>query len=65
MKHQKQPPRYRTFLITVWEERTVHGESVWRFRLEHGGTAKSQIFGSFEKLRRALKLSVGEMSKPQ
>ena len=50
------PPRYNTFLVTLWEERnqdpTLPG--VWRFRLEDPGTGQRQGFTDLKALVTAL-----------
>ena len=50
------PPRYRSYLLTFWEERS-HDPSVpvvWRFRLEDPRTGERRGFGSLEALAAAL-----------
>jgi len=51
------PPRYHTFLLTIWEERNQDPNSpaVWRFRLEKPRTGQRQGFASLEMLVAALK----------
>ena len=51
------PPRYRAFLLTLWEERGRDRESpqVWRFRLEDPRTGQRRGFASLEALVEALK----------
>ena len=45
-----EPPRYCTFLLTVWEERNQDPNSpgVWRFRLEDLRTNQRHGFASLE-----------------
>jgi hypothetical protein len=45
-----EPPRYYTFLLTVWEERNQDPDSpgVWRFRLEDLRTSQRHGFASLE-----------------
>jgi hypothetical protein len=45
-----EPPRYYTFLLTVWEERNQDPNSpgVWRFRLEDTRTNHRHGFASLE-----------------
>ena len=40
------PPRYRTYLLTVWEERSHDPAAhvVWRFRLEDPRTGERRGF---------------------
>jgi hypothetical protein len=49
MKHppekQKSTPRYRTYLLTCWQERdNVAGTVTWRFKLETPGTGEKRAF---------------------
>jgi hypothetical protein len=46
------PPRYRTFLLTLWEERNQDPNSpaVWRFRLEDPRTGQRQGFASLAEM---------------
>ena len=38
-------PRYRTYLLTCWQERdSVAGTVTWRFRLETPGTNQRRVF---------------------
>jgi hypothetical protein len=48
----KQPPRYRTYLLTVWEERGREADSpaVWRFRLEEPRTGRRRIYVSLQEV---------------
>jgi hypothetical protein len=48
--------RYRTFLLTLWEEGSRDGGSppVWRFRLEDPRTGQQRGFASLEALVEAL-----------
>lgn len=50
------PPRYYTFLLTLWEERDQDPNSpvVWRFRLEDPRTGQQRGFASLESLVAAL-----------
>jgi hypothetical protein len=56
MSFFNKPPRYRTFLLTLWEERTEDPNvpSAWRFRLEDPRTGQQQGFASLEALVTAL-----------
>jgi hypothetical protein len=56
MSSFKTPPRYHTFLLTLWEERTEDPDllSAWRFRLEDPRTGQQQGFASLEALMVAL-----------
>jgi hypothetical protein len=44
------PPRYHTFLLTLWEERNEDPDlpGVWRFRLEDPRTGQQRGFASLE-----------------
>jgi hypothetical protein len=55
------PTRYRTFLLTLWEERSQDRDSpqVWRFRLEDPRTGQQRGFASLEALVDALKQEMG------
>lgn len=46
------PPRYRTYLLTTWEERSQDPAipAVWRFRLEDPRTGQRQGFATLEAL---------------
>jgi hypothetical protein len=52
-----QPPRYYTFLLTLWEERNQNlaESSVWRFRLQSSRTGKQHGFATLEELMAFLK----------
>jgi hypothetical protein len=45
-------PRYRTYLLTIWEERRRDPAypTVWCFRLEDPHTGEQRGFGNFEEL---------------
>ena len=46
------PPRYRSYLLTFWEERSRNPEvaAVWRFRLEDPRTGRRRGFASLEEV---------------
>ena len=46
------PPRYRTYLLTVWEERSQDPATpaVWRYRLEDPRSGQRRGFASLEVL---------------
>jgi hypothetical protein len=48
----EKPPRYRSYLLILWEERGRDASSpgVWRFRLEDPQTGKRLGFGSIDEL---------------
>lgn len=50
------PPRYRTYLLTFWEERSQDPAipAVWRFRLEDPRTGQRQGLANLEALVVAL-----------
>ena len=56
------PPRYRTYLLTVWEERSHDPAAhvVWRFRLEDPRTGERRGFADLETLMAALEQEIGE-----
>jgi hypothetical protein len=51
------PPRYRFYLLTVWEERNRDPNlpAVWRFSLEDPHTGQRRGFADLEALTAALK----------
>ncbi len=52
----RNPPRYRAFLLILWEERSQDGDAqVWRLRLEDPRTGQQRGFASLEALVEALK----------
>jgi len=56
------PPHYRTFILTLWEERNRDKDSsrVWRFRLEDPRSGQRRGFSSLEALVEALKQVMAE-----
>ena len=50
------PPRYRSYLLTFWEERDrePQGPQVWRFSLQDPRTGQRRGFASLEALVAAL-----------
>jgi len=62
MSISSRSPRYRTFLLTLWEERGRDRDSpqVWRFRLEDPRTGQQRGFASLEALVEALKQEMDE-----
>jgi hypothetical protein len=56
------PPRYRTYLLTLWEERGREKSAhvVWRFRLEDPRTGKRRGFATVEGLVAALEEEMSE-----
>jgi hypothetical protein len=56
------PPRYRTYLLTLWEERGREKSAhvVWRFRLEDPRTGKRRGFATVEGLVAALEEEMRE-----
>ena len=51
------PPRYRSYLLTVWEERNRDPSlpAVWRFSLEDPHTGQRRGFADLDALTAALK----------
>jgi hypothetical protein len=62
------PPRYRTYLLTLWEERSQDPAlaAVWGFRLEDPRTGRRRGFGEFEGMMAFLRseLDGGEADPP-
>jgi hypothetical protein len=56
MSFFNKPPRYHTFLLTLWEERSQDPQApvVWRFRLEDPRTGQQRGFANLEALVMAL-----------
>ena len=56
------PPRYRAYVLIMWEERNRDPDThaVWRFRLEDPRTGQQRGFASLEALVEALKQEMGE-----
>ena len=48
----KQPPRYRAYMLRLWEERrnSPDAPGTWRFSLEDAHTGEKQGFASLEAL---------------
>jgi len=62
MAFPKNPPAYRTFLLTMWEERNRDpaSKAVWRFRLEDPSTGQQRGFADLAALVGALKREMGD-----
>ena len=56
MTYFEKPPHYRSFLITMWQERSRDKEIavVWRFRLEDPHTGQRRGFANLKALIDAL-----------
>ena len=56
------PPRYHTFLVTLWEERNQDSNlpSVWRFRLEDPRTGQRRGFTNLQALMAILEQEMVE-----
>ena len=56
------PPRYRSYVLTVWEERNVDPNSPgsWRFSLEDARTGRRRGFAGLEALVAALQQEMAE-----
>ena len=52
MTFLENPPRYCTFVLTLWEERSVDSAKpvVWRFRLEIPRTGQQRGFATFKEM---------------
>ena len=48
----EKPPRYRTYLLTIWEERSQDPTSstVWRFSLKDPDTGQRRGFAGLEEM---------------
>lgn len=53
----KRPPHYQSYLLTLWQERSLDPSlpAVWRFRLEDPHTGQRRGFADLEALVVALK----------
>jgi hypothetical protein len=62
MSFFSRPPRYHTFLLTLWEERSqdAHAPDVWRFRLEDPRTGQQRGFANLEALMAALEQEMAD-----
>jgi hypothetical protein len=58
----ERPPRYRSYLLTMWEERNVDPNLpvVWRFGLEDARTGQRRGFAGLEALVAALEQEMAE-----
>jgi hypothetical protein len=56
------PPRYRSYLLTLWEERGRDPDApvVWRFSLEDPRTGERRGFADLEALVAALRREMSE-----
>ena len=61
------PPRYRSYLLTFWEERSLDAETpeVWRFSLQDPRTGQRRAFASLEALVAALEWEITGRNSPQ
>jgi hypothetical protein len=61
------PPRYRTYLLTFWEERSQDPAipAVWRFRLEDPRTGQRQGLATLEALMAILEQEIGDSDEEQ
>ena len=62
MSYFDKPPRYRSFLITMWQERSRDTDvsAVWRFRMEDPHTGQRRGFADFEALVAALQQEIDD-----
>lgn len=60
MTVHKDPPVYRTYLFTIWEEQSAQSatEPVWRFRLEDPRSGQKYLFVALDDLMQFLELKV-------
>jgi hypothetical protein len=56
MTDLEKPPRYKTFLLTIWEDRDVNHSrlAVWRFGLKDPHTGQRQAYSDLATLGEAL-----------
>ena len=56
------PPRYRSYLLTFWEERSQDpaASPVWRFSLEDPRTGQRRGFANLKELTDALEQKMGK-----
>ena len=56
------PPRYRSYLLTLWEERSQNPASpeVWRFTLEEPRTGQRRAYAGLTALMAALQVVINE-----
>ena len=66
MNINPKPPKYRTFLLTFWEERDEETNSPahWRFRLEDPRTGEKHGFNKVEDLLAALTEVMDQENEP-
>jgi hypothetical protein len=59
----EEPPRYRSYLLTFWEEQSQDpaASAVWRFSLEDPRTGRRRGFADLEALIAALEQEMGEV----
>ena len=57
------PPRYRSYLLTFWEERDHDPatSAVWRFSLEDPRTGERRGFADLEAVMAVLEQEMGEV----
>jgi hypothetical protein len=58
----EKPPRYRCYLLTVWEERNVDPDrpATWRFSLQDARTGRRRGFAGLEVLAVALQQEMAQ-----
>ncbi len=56
------PPRYRSYLLTVWEERSSNPNAppTWRFSLEEARTGQRRGYAGLEALVAALEQELAD-----
>jgi hypothetical protein len=57
----EKPPRYKTFLLTIWEERSFKQRQriTWRFGLEDPQTGERRAYSGLEALTETLRQMIG------
>ncbi len=58
----ERPPRYRSYLLTMWEERNVDPDRpvTWRFSLQDAHTGRRRGFAGLEVMVAALQEEMAE-----
>jgi hypothetical protein len=64
MSIPQKPPRYRSYLLTFWEERNQDpgAPAAWRFRLENPRTGEQYGFATLQGLVTALEQEITQES---
>jgi hypothetical protein len=67
MNSHNDPPRYRSYLLRFWQERSTYlgGTSVWRFSLEDPHTGLRRGFANLEALIAVVQHEMDEVEGAQ